>query len=246
MACAVTRFCCWALASSQLGSWWISTRKPRPSRISCTCKWRASGGPATHVRSATHDFTEKRWRHLNPCQHHCDITASVPRVKSPKHGVHLVEVPWGPKGSAFNLLFEQAALALVREMPVLAAARLMGITDTRLWRITQFLNYAQALVRRHAAPGAGAQGPRDAKDPCATPGARLDLVLHQRPPGGLHRAVPGRSCQSSWIPQHRHLHHHELPDRQPRQLHPQIHVKRRRTRNLNPMRSSSYLMWWKS
>jgi hypothetical protein len=31
---------------------------------------------------------------------------------------------WPRKGSAFTLLFEQAALALVREMPVLAAARL--------------------------------------------------------------------------------------------------------------------------
>jgi len=93
-----------------------------------------------------HDFTEKRWRHLNFFQHECYISASVPRVKCPKHGVHLVEVPWARKGSAFTLLFEQAALALVREMPVLAAARLMGITDTRLWRITQFLNYAQALV----------------------------------------------------------------------------------------------------
>ncbi len=55
----------------------------------------------------------------------------MPRVKCPAHGVHQVEVPWARKGSAFTLLFEQAALALVREMPLLAAARLMGITDTR-------------------------------------------------------------------------------------------------------------------
>ena len=72
-----------------------------------------------------HDFTEKRWHHLNFFQHHCYITASVPRVKCPEHGVHLVEVPWARKGSAFTLLCEQATLALVREMPVLAAARLI-------------------------------------------------------------------------------------------------------------------------
>jgi transposase len=35
------------------------------------------------------------------------------------------------------LLFEQAAMALVREMPVLAAARFIGITDKRLWRIVE-------------------------------------------------------------------------------------------------------------
>lgn len=33
--------------------------------------------------------------------------------------MRLVDVPWARKGSAFTLLFEQAALALVREMPVL-------------------------------------------------------------------------------------------------------------------------------
>ncbi|KAF0144803.1 MAG: Transposase family protein [Rhodospirillaceae bacterium] len=44
--------------------------------------------------------------------------------------------PWAPcEGSSFTLLFEQVALILVREIPVLAAARQIGITDKRLWRI---------------------------------------------------------------------------------------------------------------
>ena len=50
----------------------------------------------------------------------------------------LVEVPWARKGSAFTLLFEQAALTLVREMPVNAAARIIEITDKRLWRIVEY------------------------------------------------------------------------------------------------------------
>ena len=93
--------------------------------------------PTCGTPCPAHDFQQKRWRHLNFFQHHCYITASVPRVKCPEHGVHRVEVPWARKGSAFTLLFEQAALALVREMPVLAAARFMDITDTRLWRIVK-------------------------------------------------------------------------------------------------------------
>ena len=93
--------------------------------------------PTCGALCPAHDFQEKRWRHLNFFQHHCYITASVPRVKCPDHGVRQVDVPWARKGSAFTLLFEQAALALVREMPVLAAARLMEITDKRLWRIVQ-------------------------------------------------------------------------------------------------------------
>ena len=86
---------------------------------------------------SAHDFTDKTWRHLNFFQHHCYIHASVPRVKCPRHGVKLVEVPWARKGSAFTLLFEQAALALVREMPVSAAARIIEVTDKRLWRVVE-------------------------------------------------------------------------------------------------------------
>ena len=82
-----------------------------------------------------HDFKEETWRHLNFFQHHCYIHARVPRVNCSEHGIKRAQVPWARKGSAFTLLFEQAALTLVREMPVLAAARIMEVTDKRLWRV---------------------------------------------------------------------------------------------------------------
>jgi transposase len=82
-----------------------------------------------------HDFAEFRWRHLNFFQHHCYITARVPRTDCPEHGVKRVQVPWAREGSGFTLLFEQVALMLAREMPVQAAAEQMAITDQRLWRI---------------------------------------------------------------------------------------------------------------
>src|SRR3546814_10114933 len=41
-----------------------------------------------------HDFGEFRWRHLNFFQHHCYITARVPRTDCPEHGVKRVRVPW--------------------------------------------------------------------------------------------------------------------------------------------------------
>jgi transposase len=82
-----------------------------------------------------HDFAEFRWRHLNFFQHHCYITARVPRTDCPEHGVKRVKVPWAREGSGFTLLFEQVAMALVREMPVQAAARHMEVTDHRLWRV---------------------------------------------------------------------------------------------------------------
>jgi transposase len=94
--------------------------------------------PVCGASCKAHDFQEKTWRHLNFFQHHCYIHAAVPRVKCPEHGVKLVDVPWARKGSAFTLLFEQAAMTLAREMPVRAAARIIEINDHRLWRIIQY------------------------------------------------------------------------------------------------------------
>ena len=82
-----------------------------------------------------HDYQQKKWRHLIFFQHHCYITAKVPRIKCAEHGVHLIEIPWARPESGFTLLFEQVALSLVREMPVSAAARHIEITDQRLWRL---------------------------------------------------------------------------------------------------------------
>jgi transposase len=93
-----------------------------------------------------HDFKKMTWRHLNFFQHHCSITASVPRTKCSEHGVKRITVPWARKGSKFTLLFEQAALVLVKEMPVLAAARIMEITDKRLWRIV--LHYVNTALKQ--------------------------------------------------------------------------------------------------
>lgn len=85
-----------------------------------------------------HDFKELTWRHLNFFQHHCYLTAPVPRTNCTEHGIKRIQVPWAREGSQFTLLFEQVAMTLVREMPVLAAARIMEITDQRLWRIIAF------------------------------------------------------------------------------------------------------------
>ncbi|WP_444999275.1 ISL3 family transposase [Halomonas mongoliensis] len=82
-----------------------------------------------------HDFADKTWRHLNFFQHHCYLHARVPRTKCPEHGAKRIEVPWARPGSDFTLLFEQAAMSLVKEMPVLAVSRQLEISDKRLWRI---------------------------------------------------------------------------------------------------------------
>jgi transposase len=82
-----------------------------------------------------HDWKELSWRHLNFFQHACIISARVLRTDCPDHGVLRINVPWARPDSGFTLLFEQVALLLMREMPVSAAARIIGVTDQRLWRI---------------------------------------------------------------------------------------------------------------
>lgn len=82
-----------------------------------------------------HDTKYLRWRHLQFWQHETILRARVPRVRCEKDGVLQVPVPWAREGSGFTLFFEAFAMMLAKEMPVAAAARILGEHDTRLWRI---------------------------------------------------------------------------------------------------------------
>ncbi len=95
--------------------------------------------PVCGAESPVHDTNEKTWRHMNFFQHDAYLTARVPRVKCPdaEHGVKQIQVPWARAGSGFTSLFEAFIMALVREMPVNAAAEILGEHDTRLWRVIE-------------------------------------------------------------------------------------------------------------
>jgi len=126
----------------------LSTKK-NPHELRLTVK--AQRGelypcPACGALCHAHDFKEMTWRHLNFFQHHCYITAPVPRVRCKEHGVKRIQVPWARKGSKFTLLFEQAAMLLAREMPIRTTAEMLGITDKRLWRIVT--HYVQTAMKK--------------------------------------------------------------------------------------------------
>ena len=93
-----------------------------------------------------HDTVKKTWRHLNFFQHEAFLHAHVARIDCPDCGVRLVNVPWARPGSGFTLLFEAFVMTLVKDMPVAAAARLVGEHDTRLWRVVQ--HYVETAVAR--------------------------------------------------------------------------------------------------
>jgi transposase len=84
---------------------------------------------------SVHDTGLKTWRHLDLFEHQAYLTARVPRVRCPEHGVRQVAVPWARPGSGFTVLFEALVMTLAREMPVRALAGLIGEHDTRIRRI---------------------------------------------------------------------------------------------------------------
>jgi transposase len=88
---------------------------------------------ATHCKA--YDTDALTWRHLNFFQHQTYLHARTPRVECSLCGIRRVAVPWARPDSGFTLLFEAFVMQLAKAMPVLAAARLVGEHDTRVWRI---------------------------------------------------------------------------------------------------------------
>ena len=90
--------------------------------------------PASHP---VHDTQTKRLRHLNFFQHDCHLEVRVPRVRLPDGKVALVEPQWFGRLAGFTLLFEALVLALAREMPFAAVARLVGESWHRVHAICE-------------------------------------------------------------------------------------------------------------
>lgn len=83
-----------------------------------------------------YDTEERTWRHLNFFQFETHLRARMPRVRCEScDGVRPVNAPWSRPGSGFTLLFEALVMTMAPHMSVRAIARLMGVTDMRLWRV---------------------------------------------------------------------------------------------------------------
>lgn len=78
---------------------------------------------------------EREWRHISFLQYHTYLHASLPRVECSERGVQTVTIPWARPKATFTLLFEETALALIKEMPILSVAKYLDVTDHRLHRM---------------------------------------------------------------------------------------------------------------
>lgn len=94
---------------------------------------------------------ERQWRHLDTCQYRTVLSARIPRVSCPEHGVHQVRVPWAEERSRFTALFESLAIRLLRETTLSGLARVMGLS----W------DEAEGILERAVARGLA----RRAEDP---------------------------------------------------------------------------------
>jgi transposase len=99
--------------------------------------WSAYRCPHDQGEITCYDHTEELvWRHLNVFEHRCEIRCRLPRTKCRVCGkVERVTPPWEGLSKHFTRSFEAFALLLLREMPVATAGRILGESDTRLWRM---------------------------------------------------------------------------------------------------------------
>lgn len=104
---------------------------PRGARFACP------EPDCVQMQCTVHDTVEKTWRHLDFFEHQAYLSARVPRVRCPEHGVHLVAVPWARPGSGFTLLFEVAMLTYAKQMPIAPLAKMAREHDTRIWRVVE-------------------------------------------------------------------------------------------------------------
>ena len=92
-----------------------------------------------------HDTQTKRYRHLNFFEHECYLEVRTPRIRLPDGRVVLIEPGWAGKLSGFTLLFEALILAMCRQMPFAAVARLVGESWHRVHAICRrYVNLALA------------------------------------------------------------------------------------------------------
>jgi hypothetical protein len=77
----------------------------------------------------------KRYRHLNFFQHECYLEVRTPRLTLPDGRVVLAEPEWAGKLTGFTLLFEALIMAMCRQMPFAAVARMVGETWHRVHAI---------------------------------------------------------------------------------------------------------------
>ena len=108
----------------------VTVEHPRATKFNC---------PECQLELPCYDHAEeRRWRHLDSCQFKTMLSARIPRVNCPEHGVRNVPVPWAVKSSRFTILFERFAIdVLLATQTVTGAMSILRTTWDQTWPIVE-------------------------------------------------------------------------------------------------------------
>ena len=87
----------------------------------------------------TFDSKWKKYRHLDLWQYQTILKVRIPRIKCDCNGKKItVAVEWLRKGSKFTLMMEGHIIEMARVGAVSKSAKILRITDTRMWRVIMY------------------------------------------------------------------------------------------------------------
>ena len=109
----------------------------------------------------------------------------------PGHGILQAAVPWARPGSGFTLMMEAMILLLGQQMSVSAAARHLGESDKRLWRVLEHY-----VMEAHAAKDWSQVRRLMIDETSARKGHRYGTVVLDAESHALLLMVEGRSAQA--------------------------------------------------
>ncbi len=169
--------------------------RPSESAIYFAVECQARRLPCPACRAADqpiHDRIERRWQHLHFFQFRAFIDARLPRVACTKCGkTSQVEVPWARPGAGFSLVMEAFVIALCQAMPVAHVARLVGVSDDRIWRLLRHhVDQARAQEDFSAVRRLGVD------ETSSRRGQRYVTLFHDADAQRLLFATPGRDAQT--------------------------------------------------
>jgi transposase len=107
--------------------------------------------PVCGVTCGRYDSRSRSWRHLDTMQYKTLLTAEVPRVKCPEHGVKQLRVPWAEPGSRFTAMFEALVIDWLKEASQSAVAKMLRMTWDEVDGVMQRA-VARGLARRKPQP----------------------------------------------------------------------------------------------
>ena len=107
--------------------------------------------PVCGAACTKYDARPRTWRHLDTMQYKTLLTAEVPRVNCPKHGVKQVRAPWAEPSSRFTALFEAVVIDWLLEASTSAVARLLRLSWDEVDGI-RARAVARGIARRESQP----------------------------------------------------------------------------------------------